>query len=108
MSTSIGTVIWAIMPQNTPGRNAMMRSCAVAVFALGLTMPLAAAPLPPASAVRTQLHAIQTLTLSDKQFLTGDSEAKATTVSGQLRLPAATGRPAVGGLIHRSRGRGPA
>src|SRR6476646_8095595 len=95
------------MPQNTPGRNAMMRSCAVAVFALGLTMPLAAAQLPQDIAVRTELHAIQTLTLSDKQFLTGDSEAKATMVSGQLRLPAATGRLPVVVLIHGSGGMGP-
>ena len=85
----------------------MMRSCAVAVFALGLTMPLAAAQLPQDIAVRTELHAIQTLTLSDKQFLTGDSEAKATTVSGQLRLPAATGRLPVVVLIHGSGGMGP-
>jgi hypothetical protein len=61
-----------------------MRSCAVAAFALGLAMPLAAAQLPQDIAARTELHAIQTLTLSDKQFLTGDSEAKATTVSGNF------------------------
>ena len=58
-------------------------------------------------AARTELHAIQTLTLSDKQFLTGDAEAKATTVSGQLRVcQAATGRLPVVVLIHGSGGMG--
>jgi predicted dienelactone hydrolase len=85
----------------------MMRSCAVAAFALGLAMPLAAAEPAQDIAARTELHAIQTLTLSDKQFLTGDAEAKATTVSGQLRLPAATGRLPVVVLIHGSGGMGP-
>ena len=61
----------------------MMRSCAIAAFALGLAMPLAAAEPAQDIAARTELHAIQTLTLSDKQFLTGDAEAKVTTVSGQ-------------------------
>ena len=58
-------------------------------------------------AARTELHAIHTLTLSDKQFLTGDAEAKATTVSGQLRLAAASGRLPVVVLIHGSGGMGP-
>ena len=70
----------------------MMRSCAIAAFALGLVMPLAAAEPAQDIAARTELHPIQTLTLSDKQFLTGDAEARATTVSGQLRLPSAAGR----------------
>ena len=82
----------------------MMRSYAVAAFALCLTAPLAASQ---DIAARTELHAIQTLTLSDKQFLSGDSEAKPTTVSGQLRLPAATGRLPVIVLMHGSGGMGP-
>jgi dienelactone hydrolase len=84
----------------------MMRSCALAVFALGLAMPLAAAQPAQDIAARTELHAIHTLTLSDKQFLTGDAEAKATIVSGQLRLPAADGRLPVVVLIHGSGGMG--
>jgi len=85
----------------------MMRSYAVAAFVLGLAMPLAAAESVQDIATRTELHAIQTLTLSDKQFLNGDAEAKAATVSGQLRLPAATGRLPVVVLIHGSGGMGP-
>src|SRR5205814_8763866 len=95
------------MPQNTPGRNAMMRSCIVAAFALGLAMPLAAAEPVQDIAARTELHGIQTLTLSDEQFLSGDSEAKATMVSGQLRLPTTAGRLPVVVLIHGSGGMGP-
>ena len=84
----------------------MMRSYAVAAFALGLAV--SPAPAEPAQdiAARTELRAIQTLTLSDKQFLTGDTEAKATTVSGQLRLPAGTGRLPVVVLMHGSGGVG--
>jgi predicted dienelactone hydrolase len=85
----------------------MMRSCAIAAFALGLAMPVALAEPAQDIATRTELHTIQTLTLSDKQFLAGDAEAKATTVSGQLRLPAATGRLPVVVLIHGSGGMGP-
>ena len=60
----------------------MMRSCVIAAFALGLAMPLAAAEPARDIAARTELHAIQTLTLSDRQFLMGDAEAKATTCRG--------------------------
>ncbi len=83
-----------------------IRSCTIAAFALGLAAPLKAEPARDIAA-RTELHAIHTLTLSDKQFLTGDAEAKATTVSGQLRLPAASGRLPVVVLIHGSGGMGP-
>ena len=84
----------------------MMRSYAVAAFVLGLATSPAVAEPAQDIATRTELHAIQTLTLSDKQFLTGDAEAKATTVSGQLRLPAANGRLPVVVLIHGSGGMG--
>jgi dienelactone hydrolase len=84
-----------------------IRTCAVAAFALGLATPLPAEPAPQDIAARTELHAIHTLTFSDKQFLTGDAEAKATDVSGQLRLPAAAGRLPVVVLIHGSGGMGP-
>ena len=46
-------------------------------------------------AARTELYAIHTLTLSDKQFLNGDAEAKATVTSGKLRSRRA--RAAAGG-----------
>ena len=48
-------------------------------------------------AARTELHPIETLTLSVRQFLTGDKNGKAFTIAGQLRFPqGADGRlPAV-------------
>jgi dienelactone hydrolase len=48
-------------------------------------------------AARTELHPLETLTLSIRQFLTGDKSGKAFTIAGQLRLPqGAAGRlPAV-------------
>jgi hypothetical protein len=65
------------MPENRLGENVMMRICAVAAFALGLAMPaLAAEPPFKDIAARTEVFDIHTLTLSDKQFLIGDAEAK--------------------------------
>ena len=38
-------------------------------------------------AARTELRAIETLTITDQQFLTGDKSGKAVTIAGELRLP---------------------
>src|SRR5262249_28851995 len=48
-------------------------------------------------AARTEVRAIETLTLTDQHFLTGDKNGKAVTIAGQLRFPqGAPGRlPAV-------------
>ena len=48
-------------------------------------------------AARTEVRAIETLTLTDQQFLTGDKNGKAVAIAGQLRFPqGASGRlPAV-------------
>ena len=48
-------------------------------------------------AARTEMRAIETLTLTDQQFLTGDKNGKAVTIAGELRIPqGASGRlPAV-------------
>jgi len=86
--------------------DAMIRTCIFAAFALALSAPVTAEPAPKDIATRTEVHPIQTLTLSDKQFLTGDQEAKATTTSGLLRLPAGTGRIPVVVLMHGSGGLG--
>lgn len=58
-------------------------------------------------AARTELHSIDTLTLSDTQFLRGDANGKATTTSGQLRLAKSSGRLPVVVLQHGSGGLGP-
>ena len=48
-------------------------------------------------AARTEVRAIETLTLTDQQFLTGDKNGKQTMIAGELRIPqGASGRlPAV-------------
>jgi cephalosporin-C deacetylase-like acetyl esterase len=59
-------------------------------------------------ASRTEVRPIETLTLSDQQFLTGDkSAAKAAVIAGELRLPqGAAGRLPAVVLMHGSGGAG--
>jgi dienelactone hydrolase len=57
--------------------------------------------------VRIELHPLQTLTLSDRQFLAGDKEgAKATTLGGELSIAQGQGRLPVVVLMHGSGGAG--
>lgn len=80
---------------------------AAAAIGCSLAASIAAAdPAPQDIAARTELIAINTLTLSDAQFLTGDANAKATTTTGQLRIPNGTGRLPVVVLQHGSGGMG--
>jgi dienelactone hydrolase len=58
-------------------------------------------------AARTELHSIDTLTLSDAQFLSGDANGKPTTITGQLRIAKGTGRLPVVVLQHGSGGMAP-
>lgn len=58
-------------------------------------------------AARTELHPIQSLTLSDQQFLKGDSDGKPVVVSGQFRIAQGPGRLPVVVLVHGSGGMGP-
>lgn len=56
-------------------------------------------------AVRAEMHPVQTLTLSDEQFLNGkEGEGKRVTVAGQLRIAQGTGRLPVVVMIHGSGG----
>lgn len=77
---------------------------------VALPMFLVAAPLAVAEpvtndmAVRIELHAINTMTLSDAEFLTGDANGKATVTTGQLRIAAGSGRLPVVVLQHGSGG----
>ena len=52
----------------------------------------ASAQVDPEIAVRIEAIPIQTLTISDGQFLTGDSNGRPTTIAGVLRVPPGTGR----------------
>jgi len=55
-------------------------------------------------AARTELHQIQTMTLSDQQFLTGEATGRPVTIGGQLRLAQGAGRLPVVVLQHGSSG----
>jgi dienelactone hydrolase len=55
-------------------------------------------------AARTELLPIQTLTLTDQQFLIGDSNGNPTTIAGQLRIAQGAGRLPVVVLQHGSGG----
>src|SRR5262245_65417565 len=44
-------------------------------------------PISSAQVARTELHAIPTLTLSDRQFLIGDKNGTSVTIAGVLRGP---------------------
>ena len=55
-------------------------------------------------AARTELWPIQTLTLSDQQFLTGDNNGKLTAIAGQLRIAQGSGCLPVVVLQHSSGG----
>jgi dienelactone hydrolase len=76
---------------------------AVSLLALGA----AAQPTSNDMAARTELHSIDTLTLSDAQFLSGDANGKPTTITGQLRIAKGTGRLPVVVLQHGSGGMAP-
>jgi dienelactone hydrolase len=55
-------------------------------------------------AARTELHIIQSMTLSDTQFLKGEVEGKPVMVSAELRIAQGSGRLPVVVLIHGSGG----
>ena len=58
-------------------------------------------------AARTELLPVQTLTLTDQQFLTGDSSGKPTAIMGQLRIAQGVGRLPLVVLQHGSGGFAP-
>jgi dienelactone hydrolase len=58
-------------------------------------------------AARVELHGIQTVTLSDEQFLRGDTAAaRPATIGGELRIAQGTGRLPVVVMLHGSSGVG--
>ena len=67
------------------------------IVGLAWAQPAVADPSLKDLAARTEVRAIETLTLTVRQFLTGDKNGKAVTIAGQLRFPqGAAGRlPAV-------------
>jgi dienelactone hydrolase len=81
-------------------------AAAVALFVT--SAPLAIAdPSVKDLAARTELRPFETMTLSDRQFLTGDKNGKAATIAGELRLPqGSNGRLPAVILLHGSGGPG--
>jgi dienelactone hydrolase len=55
-------------------------------------------------AARTEVHSIDTLTISDRQFLRGDENGKHVTVSGELRIAQGVGPLPVVVMLHGSGG----
>lgn len=77
----------------------------VGIAALSWTQSVLAEPSLSDLAARIELRPFETLTLSDKQFLTGDKNGKAVTIAGELRIPQrATGRLPAVVLLHGSGG----
>jgi dienelactone hydrolase len=62
--------------------------------------------IPKEIATRVEIYAIPTLTLSDRQFLTGDANGKPATVAGEFRVAQGSGRLPVVVLMHGSSGVG--
>ena len=88
----------------------MTRILRVACVILGAAaaQPASAEPSVADLAARTELRAIETLTLTDQQFLTGDKSGKPATIAGELRLPrSGAGKLPAVVLLHGSGGVGP-
>ncbi len=83
---------------------------AIAAFALLIVLAYGgsahAQGLPKDVPARIEMYPIPSLTLSDKQFLSGDDSGKPVTVVGQLNLAQGTGRMPVVVLMHGSGGVG--
>jgi hypothetical protein len=60
---------------------------ACVIFGLALAQTAAGEPSVKDLAARAEIRAIETLNVSDQQFLTGDKNGKPVTIAGELRLP---------------------
>src|SRR5271167_3533818 len=66
---------------------------AFAAFAICLGQSASAAEAPPKNiAARIEAIPVQTLTISDQQFLSGDAYGRPTTIAGVLRIAQGSGR----------------
>src|SRR5437899_7341535 len=62
--------------------------------------------IPKEMAARVEIYAIPSLTISDQQFLTGDSNGKQVTIAGEFRVAQGSGKLPVVVLMHGSSGVG--
>ena len=88
------------------GMRAAMAAWIICTGILLVAVETNAQSMPKDVAARVELYAIPTLTLSDQQFLTGDTEGKPVTVAGEFRIAQGTGRLPVVVLMHGSSGVG--
>jgi len=84
-----------------------MRAVLSAILVALAVIPAKADDAAKQIAARVELHAIPSLTLSDQQFLAGDANGQAVTVTGEFRIAQGTGKLPVVILIHGSGGMGP-
>jgi len=80
-----------------------------AVFCTGILftcIETGAQSMPKEIAARVEIYAIPSLTISDRQFLTGDADGKPVTVAGEFRIAQGTGRLPVVVMMHGSSGVG--
>jgi dienelactone hydrolase len=86
----------------------MLRSLATAIAATAFLATAASADTLATKDMpaRMELHPIQTLWISDQQFLTGDRNGRQVTVSGELSLPPGSGKIPAVILMHGSGGMG--
>src|SRR6266581_6446659 len=83
-------------------------SAIIGIASLFSTQAAFAEPSESDLAARIELRPIETLTLTDQQFLTGDKNGKAVTIAGELRIPrGVNGRMPAVVLLHGSGGVGP-
>src|SRR4051794_30098266 len=79
------------------------------IFCIGILLAVietSAQSMPKEVAARVEIYGIPSLTISDRQFLTGDANGKAVTVAGEFRIAQGTGRLPVVVLMHGSSGVG--
>ena len=82
-------------------------TAAAAIFCTGLLITCIetnAQSMPKDVAARTEIYAIPSLTISDQQFLTGDSNGKQVTVAGEFRIAQGSGKLPVVVMMHGSSG----
>jgi len=80
-----------------------------AIFCTGVLLTCIetnAQSMPREIASRVEIYSIPSLTLSDQQFLTGDSNGKPVTVGGEFRIAQGSGRLPVVVMMHGSSGVG--
>src|SRR4051794_14246339 len=84
-------------------------TAAAAIFCTGLLVTCIetnAQSMPKDVAARTEIYAIPSLTISDQQFLTGDTNGKEVTVAGEFRIAQGSGKLPVVVLMHGPSGVG--